>query len=95
MLIATETYNFLEFPKFKPDCEDHGEYFKLLISTEYGHRIVHGEWFAKADKFHKTPEQFYTIECGITVIKNVVGFCERSTLDVMTSDDKLLDEMGR
>lgn len=94
MLIATETYNFMEFPKFKPDCEN-GNMFKLLVAGEYDYRIVHGEWFAKSDKFHFTPEQFYTIECGIQVIKNVVGFCERSTLDVMTSDDKLLDEMGR
>jgi hypothetical protein len=94
MLIATEKYNFMEFPKFKPDCEN-GTFFKLLVTTEYGHRIVDGEWFGKADDFHFTPEQFYTLECGIDVIKNVIGFCEYSTLDVMTSDDKLLDEMGR
>lgn len=95
MLIATEKYNFLEFPKFKPDCEDNYNLFKLLVSTEVGYRIVDGEWIVKADRFHKIPEQFYTLECGIDVIENVVGFCQQSTLDVMTYDEQILDEMGR
>lgn len=87
MYLVTENYQFIEFPKNKPKCRKNFNLFKLLISTEVGYRIVDGEWFDKVDRFHNIPEQFYTLDCGICVIENVVGFCQHSSLNVVVEEN--------
>lgn len=91
MYKVSNNYDFIEFPKNEPKCSERHNYFHLLVLDEFGYRIVDGEWYEKADRFHKIPKQFYTLECGIDVIENVVGFCERPTLDVQHINDFIFE----